>query len=154
MIKIAAAILAATSLCACATITRGTTQAFEVRTTPVGAAVVTSTGLNCPSTPCVFKDVPRNSNFDVTITKPGYKTHVAKVTNTTSSAGGMGMAGNLLLGGIIGAAVDGTNGSMQDLVPNPLEITLELEGTPDAMPTAPAAAPVAAIPPPATGAGS
>ncbi len=143
--------MAAMSLCACATITRGTTQAFEVRTTPVGASVVTSTGLTCPSTPCVFKDVPRNSNFDVTISKPGYKTHVVKVTNTTSSAGGMGMAGNLLLGGIIGAAVDGTNGSMQDLVPNPLEVALEAEGS-----TAPAAAPTAAAAPaaPVTGAGS
>ena len=99
MIKIAAAVMAAMSLCACATITRGTTQAFEVNTTPVGASVTTTTGLNCPSTPCVFPNVPRNSNFEVTITKPGYKTLAAKVTNTTSSAGGMGMAGNLLLGG-------------------------------------------------------
>jgi hypothetical protein len=149
VIKSVIVVSAALSLCACATITRGTTQAFEVKTTPVGAAVTTSTGLNCPSTPCVFPNVPRNSNFDVTITKPGYKTHTAKVTNTTSSAGGMGMAGNILLGGIIGAAVDGTNGSMQDLTPNPLEITLEPEGA------APAAAPLAAAAPaPATGAGS
>jgi hypothetical protein len=148
LIKIVIAASAALSLCACATITRGTTQAFEVKTTPSGAAVTTSTGLNCPSTPCVFGQVPRNSNFDVTITKPGYKTHTAKVTNTTSSGGGMGMAGNVIFGGLIGAAVDGTNGSMQDLTPNPLEVTLEpVDGS------APAAAPVATLAP-ATGAGS
>ena len=152
MIKTTVAILAATSLCACATITRGTTQAFEVKTTPSGAAVSTTTGLNCPSTPCVFPNVPRNSNFDVTITKPGYKTHVAKVTNTTSSNGGLGMAGNVIFGGLIGAAVDGTNGSMQDLTPNPLEVTLEAEG---ATPAAePAGQPVASSAPVANGAGS
>ncbi len=144
MIKTVIAVSAALSLCACATITRGTTQAFEVKTTPSGAAVSTSTGLNCPSTPCVFGNVPRNSNFDVTITKPGYKTHTAKVTNTTSGAGGMGMAGNVIFGGIIGAAVDGTNGSMQDLTPNPLDVTLEaLDGSTPA--AAPATAPVAAL---------
>lgn len=147
MIKAVIAVSAALSLCACATITRGTTQAFEVKTTPSGAAVSTSTGLNCPSTPCVFPNVPRNSNFDVTITKPGYKTHTAKVTNTTSSGGGMGMAGNIIFGGLIGAAVDGTNGAMQDLVPNPLEVTLEPEG-------GTTAAEPAAAPAPAEGAGS
>jgi hypothetical protein len=151
LIKSIIAVSAALSLCACATITRGTTQAFEVKTTPSGAAVSTTTGLNCPSTPCVFPNVPRNSNFDVTVTKPGYKTHVAKVTNTTSTGGGVGMAGNILFGGIIGAAVDGTNGAMQDLTPNPLEITLEpADGSAPA--AAPAAAPVAAVA--ATSAGS
>lgn len=127
MMKLLLAASAAMSLCACATITRGTTQAFEVKTTPSGAMVKTSSGLYCEATPCVFPGVPRNSNFVVTITKPGYKTVTTNVTNTTSGGGGAGMAGNVLLGGIIGAVVDGTNGSMQDLVPNPLEVTLEAE---------------------------
>jgi hypothetical protein len=35
------------------------------------------------------------------------------------------MAGNVLVGGIIGAVVDGNNGSMLDLVPNPLVVKLE-----------------------------
>lgn len=138
MLKIATATLAALSLCACATITRGTTQAFEVKTTPAGAAVETSNGLYCKATPCVFPNVARNSNFTVTITKPGYKTVTSNITNTTAGGGGAAMAGNIIFGGLIGAGVDATNGSMQDLVPNPLEVTLEAEGA------APAAAPVAA----------
>jgi len=35
------------------------------------------------------------------------------------------MAGNVLVGGIIGAVVDGNNGSMLDLVPNPLVVKME-----------------------------
>lgn len=151
MMKLLAASLAVLSMSACATITRGTMQAFEVKTTPPGARVETSNGLFCEATPCVFQNVPRNSNFEVTITKPGYKTMVAKVTNTTSGGGGMGMAGNIILGGVIGAVVDGTNGSMQDLVPNPLDVTLEAEA---ATPVAPAAAAAAPAPAPAGGAGS
>lgn len=127
MLKVLAAGVAALSLGACATITRGTHQVFEVRTTPIGAEVETSNGLYCKATPCVFPGVARNSNFTVTIKKPGYKTVTTNITNTTSGDGGMGMAGNILFGGLIGAAVDGTNGAMQDLVPNPLDVTLEPE---------------------------
>jgi hypothetical protein len=136
MLKLIAAACAVASLGACATITRGTTQAFEVKTTPSGAAVETSNGLYCKATPCVFPNVARNSNFTVTITKPGYKTVTSNVTNTTAGGGGAAMAGNIIFGGIIGAGVDATNGSMQDLVPNPLEVTLEVEGAPS--PAAPA----------------
>lgn len=142
MLKLIAAACAVASLGACATITRGTTQAFEVKTTPSGAAVETSNGLYCKATPCVFPNVSRNSNFTVTITKPGYKTVTSNVTNTTAGGGGAAMAGNIIFGGIIGAGVDATNGSMQDLVPNPLEVTLEVEGAPS--PAAPASAPPSA----------
>jgi hypothetical protein len=42
-----------------------------------------------------------------------------------SGAGGAGLAGNLLVGGPIGGAVDLTSGAMNDLTPNPLQVTLE-----------------------------
>lgn len=144
MLKIVVATASAVSLSACATITRGTTQAFEVRTTPSGAAVETSNGLYCKATPCVFQNVARNSNFTVTITKPGYKTVTTNVTNTTAGGGGAAMAGNIIFGGLIGAGVDATNGSMQDLVPNPLIVELEVDaGRPVAPAADPASAPVA-----------
>lgn len=110
----------------CATITRGTNDVFVVETFPVGASVKTSNGYSCDSTPCSLK-MPRKSEFTVTITKAGYKTWTGNVTNKVSGAGGAGMAGNVFVGGIIGAAVDGSNGSMLDLVPNPLVVTLEKE---------------------------
>lgn len=117
---------AAVALTACATITRGTNTAWTVETTPSGAAVKTSNGFACDATPCAFK-MPRKSQFSVTITKPGYKTITTNVTNKVSGGGGTAMAGNVLVGGVIGAGVDATSGAMLDLVPNPLKVTLEVE---------------------------
>lgn len=112
---------------ACATITRGTTQAFTVETEPSGATVSTTNGLSCPATPCTFARVPRESEFTVTIAKPGYQSTTHTVTHQTAGGGGAAMAGNVLVGGIIGAALDSNNGSTQDLAPNPLRVTLTPE---------------------------
>jgi hypothetical protein len=71
--------------------------------------------------------MPRKSEFSVTITKPGYKSYTGNVINKISGSGGAGMAGNVLVGGIIGVGVDASSGAMLDLVPNPLSITLEAE---------------------------
>ena len=39
-------------------------------------------------------------------------------------AGSAGMAGNIVLGGLIGAAVDAGTGAMKDLQPNPVSVKL------------------------------
>ena len=114
----------ALALGGCATVTRGTNDSWTVNTTPSGATVKTSNQFECDSTPCTFK-MPRKSEFDVTITKAGYKDWHGHVTHHISGAGGAGMAGNVVLGGIIGAGVDAYSGAMNDLVPNPLNVTLE-----------------------------
>ncbi|MEM7639208.1 MAG: translation initiation factor 2 [Pseudomonadota bacterium] len=125
-IAIGAALLAGVFLnTACATITRGTTEAFEVRTSPAGASVTTSLGKDCAPTPCVLPKVSREADFTVTIQKDGYKTGVYNVTHETSGGGGAGMAGNIVFGGGIGAIVDANNGATQQLVPNPLIVELE-----------------------------
>ncbi len=67
----------------------------------------------------------RKSEFGVDITKVGYKAWHGQVTNKVSGAGGAGMAGNVLVGGIIGAGIDMSTGAMLDLVPNPLVVKLE-----------------------------
>ena len=130
------------SLGACATVTRGTEEAFTVETVPSGAVVRTSIGFNCDQTPCVWR-IKRNSNFTVTITKPGYKTVNTEVSHTTSGAGAAGMAGNVLIGGVIGIGVDAVTGASQDLKPNPLHVVLESDTA------AVASAPPLAAPPPA-----
>jgi PEGA domain len=111
---------------ACATITRGTTAAFVVESTPPGASVRTSTGFTCPSTPCTFK-LPRNEEFEVTLRKQGYKPLSTRVLTEVAGGGAAGMAGNILFGGIIGAGVDVYSGAMNNLVPNPLRVVLEPE---------------------------
>ena len=45
-----------------------------------------------------------------------------------SASGGTAMAGNLLIGGIIGAGVDAATGASKDLTPNNLEVTLAPNG--------------------------
>lgn len=110
----------------CATVTRGSNDTWSVNTEPSGAAVRTTNQFACDSTPCTFK-MARKSEFDVTITKPGYKTWTGHVTHHVAGAGGAAMAGNVILGGIIGAGVDAYSGAMNDLVPNPLTVKLEVE---------------------------
>jgi hypothetical protein len=82
-----------------------------------------------------------------------------------SGGGAAAGVGNVLAGGIIGGLVDGSNGSLNSLDPNPLYITLTPDGStadapsasvmPEAAPAAapeaaPEAAPVAAQADPAT----
>lgn len=121
---IAAVACAGLGASGCATVTRGTNTAWEVNSTPSGAKVETTHGHMCPATPCAMK-MPRKSQFTATITKPGYKPVTVTVTNKVGGGGGAAMAGNVLVGGLIGAGVDASSGAMLDLVPNPVNVTLE-----------------------------
>jgi hypothetical protein len=137
--RVLACLALASTAAACATVTRGTNQAWSVETTPGGAAVSTTNGFQCDSTPCTFR-MPRRSEFDVTFTKPGYRTVTTHVTTQVSGAGAAGMAGNVIVGGIIGGVVDVASGAMLEIRPNPLQVTLEAEGAAPAEAQAPAAA--------------
>jgi len=127
------------SLGACATVTRGTTTQFAVESTPPGAAVKTSTGFSCDSTPCSMK-MPRKEAFDATVSKAGYKPVTVHINSSVGAGGGAGFAGNMVAGGILGMGIDAASGAMDDLKPNPLKVDLAAE---DAAPAAPVAAPPA-----------
>lgn len=133
--------LSAVGLAGCATLTRGPNATFTVETTPSGAAVQTTNGFSCEATPCTFR-IPRRSEFAVTITKDGYRTWQGQVTNRVAGGGGAAMAGNVLVGGLIGAGIDAGSGAMLDLVPNPLTVTLEATTVAPATEAAPAPTPV------------
>ncbi len=145
----------AMTLSACATVTRGTKETFKVQTTPEGADVSMSNGQTCVS-PCAIK-LKRKDEFTVTVKKAGYKDATAEIKSVVKGGGVAGVAGNVLVGGIIGAVVDGSNGSMRDLSPNPLVLTLEplaaiapaaaaVEAAPAEAPAADAAAPAEGTP--------
>jgi hypothetical protein len=125
MRKLIAFACVAVAFTGCATITRGTTTGFAITTEPTGANVSLSNGLSC-TTPCALK-VKRRPGFTVSISKEGYKEVSTNVISQISGGGGTAMAGNILLGGIIGAGVDGSTGAMNDLNPNPLHIIMEEE---------------------------
>lgn len=121
---------AALTLGACATVTRGTNTAWEVNSDPQGAEVRTSNGHHCSATPCSIR-MPRRSEFTATLTKDGYSPATVTVTNRVAGGGGAAMAGNVLVGGLIGAGVDASSGAMLDLTPNPAFVVLEPESDDD-----------------------
>lgn len=139
-IRNAAMLCAAIPLCACATVTRGKTEAMVIQTTPPGALVtMTNEKMEVPvtcTTPCSVK-MKRKRGFDVAIEREGYETVNTRIDTQVSGGGAAGMAGNVLLGGVIGAVVDGTSGAMNEFAPNPLVVTLvPVQGpVPDALDT-------------------
>jgi hypothetical protein len=120
-IDLAVLMVAGLMLGGCATTLRGTTDVLVVESDPPGAAVTVNgtTG----STPGTFK-LRRKGDYVVTISKDGYEPVTVNVMHKVVAAGSAGMAGNILLGGLIGAAVDAGSGAMFDLVPNPIRVNL------------------------------
>lgn len=106
----------------CATVTRGTTEAMIIESDPAGANVVLSTGETC-MTPCSLEK-KRKDGFDVTIEKAGFETVEVTVVSQSSGAGAAGMAGNVVIGGLIGMAVDAGSGATKELAPNPIQVKL------------------------------
>lgn len=74
-------------------------------------------------TPAVFS-LARKGEYTVTVRKEGYQTAVVEVKNKVAKGGAAGMAGNVLVGGILGAGVDAGTGAMLNLVPNPIDLRL------------------------------
>jgi predicted lipid-binding transport protein (Tim44 family) len=106
----------------CATITRGSTQALTIDSAPLGATASLSNGERC-TTPCTLK-LKRKHPLTVEVCKAGYQPVVTQVLSQIAGAGAAGMAGNVLVGGLIGVGVDAATGATKDLTPNPLSVTL------------------------------
>ncbi|WP_380878835.1 hypothetical protein ACFB49_18880 [Sphingomonas sp. DBB INV C78] len=135
--RLGAVLTAALLLSACATVTRGTKQSYAITSKPEGAAVTLTTGETCV-TPCKLK-LKRKNEFTARLTKEGYEPAEAKVESKFSGGGGAAAAGNILIGGVIGAVVDGTNGSLNSLFPSSLDVEMK------PVAVAAAEAPVAAV---------
>lgn len=114
---------AAFALGGCATVTRGTTNQIQIVSEPSGASVLTSMNQSC-MTPCTLT-VSRRDEFSVTISKEGYESQVVAVRTQLAGSGAAGLAGNLLIGGIVGAGVDVATGSALEHVPNPVSVLLK-----------------------------
>jgi hypothetical protein len=135
-----AGLLAAALLPGCATVTRGTSEAFAIHSQPPGAEVSMTNGASCV-TPCALK-LKRKTGFVATITKPGYKPAQVTVASAMHSGGTATVAGSALTGGVIGLLVDRGNGALKDLRPNPIEVTLTPESAAGPIVIPAAAAPV------------
>jgi len=106
----------------CASITRGTTDQVQIQSEPAGAEVHTSMGQVC-TTPCTLQ-FNRKDEFTVTATKPGYHSAQMPVGTRVAVGGAAGFAGNVLIGGVVGMAVDASTGAALEHYPNPVMLTL------------------------------
>lgn len=68
--------------------------------------------------------MPRKSEFTATLRLHGYQDATVTVTNQIAPAGSVAMAGNVLVGGLIGVGVDASSGAMLDITPNPAHVDL------------------------------
>jgi len=112
------AVIAVLTLSGCATITRGTTQAYNVNSIPSGASVRFSTGETC-TTPCVLEK-KRNEPFVVNVVKEGYEPYEIQVSSETCSEATQTTLANLvMMGSVLWCSLDAVLGANQDLSPNP-----------------------------------
>lgn len=117
-----AAAFAAVLLSGCATVINGTSQDIKFDSNAKQTTVKISTGITCVA-PCKL-DMKRRRDFRVDFAAPGYRSAYVLVQSRTGGA----VAGNVLLGGLIGGVVDGANGSTNHLYPNPVNVRLIKDG--------------------------
>jgi hypothetical protein len=120
-----AAILAAASLNlgGCATVMNGTSVDYRSETRPDGALVRFTDGSSC-TTPCTM-EMKRKNDQRADITLAGYQPAYVLIQSKLGGA----TFGNILLGGGVGAIVDGTNGASNRLHPRPLIVRLAPVGS-------------------------
>lgn len=127
-LKLISAALIAINISACATVTKGSNNTVKISSTPSEATVVfaeVSEKLQDQScmTPCEI-ELKRKYSYRTTVAKEGYTPFETILIPKVSASGGTAMAGNILIGGVIGAGVDAATGAMKDLTPNPMTVTL------------------------------
>ncbi|HYC81259.1 MAG TPA: hypothetical protein VEB68_05230 [Croceibacterium sp.] len=111
------------ALSGCATVINGTEQNFAFDSDPQGAQVTLSNGAGC-ETPCSL-ELRRKYDLRADFKKDGYEPTYVLVQSRTGGA----MAGNILLGGVIGGVVDASNGATNYLAPEPLAVRLAKLGS-------------------------
>ena len=133
MHKVILAVVATTMLGGCASATRGWHEQIMLASTPSGATA-TMEGLMGPSadqptksvsctTPCSIQ-VNRNDNLTVKFEKDGFEPQAVALSKEVAGTGAAGFPGNILLGGLVGMAVDAASGASMDHKPNPVTVTL------------------------------
>ena len=116
-------VIAGLLLANCATVTRGTVNQVQIVSEPSAAEARTSIGHTC-TTPCTLT-VDRKSEFTVTYNKEGFREQSVPVVTRVAGAGAVGLAGNILIGGVVGVVADAVTGAALEHYPNPVSAALE-----------------------------
>lgn len=117
------ALVPVTALGGCATVLNGPNVKYTTNSNPEGAQVRFTNGETC-TTPCSI-NLKRKSDQRADISLPGYKSTYVLIQSRLGGAS----FGNIILGGGVGAVVDGANGSSNRLYPRPLIVRLAPEGS-------------------------
>ncbi len=115
-------IIGGISLTGCATIMHGTTQPVGISSQPTGATVSID-GQLYGNTP-VIASLKRKNNHIVNIELKGYEPYATTLTRQTSGW----VFGNIILGGLIGLAVDAISGGLYELTPEQISVALRKGG--------------------------
>lgn len=115
----------------CATIINGTTQKIPVSSDPSGANCTVVGDSTKYTTPCEV-ELARKSDHILKLEKEGYDSVTVEIKHVLSGA----VAGNILLGGLIGWGVDAANGSQNRLIPETVHISLKASSSSAADPLA------------------
>ena len=110
-------------LAGCGTVVRGTTEDIKINVKPANAKITSNAAYSCVG-PCVI-NVPRRQKLTLTASAPGYQSQIIDVQTRVSGKGAAGMAGNLVLGGIVGIGVDAATGATLDHYPIPVTFNLK-----------------------------
>jgi hypothetical protein len=110
-------------LSGCATVINGTSEDFAVNTDPQGATATFLDGTSC-TTPCEVS-LKRKNDTRIDLTRDGFEPAYVLVQSVLGGT----VAGNLLLGGLVGGVVDSANGASNHLEPQPLTVRLAPRGS-------------------------
>lgn len=126
----------------CASVTRGVDETMTFDSVPPGATMRSVYDTHCGTcmvdsvasapaqddpapvpgpaciTPCTIV-VPRNKVLVATFTKEGFEPETVNIRWKVAGTGAAGFAGNVILGGAIGLAIDAGTGAALDHTPNP-----------------------------------
>jgi hypothetical protein len=111
--------LVAVSALGCATIINGPTQTVEITSNPPGAKVTVLPSGQHLVTPGKA-ELRRRLVHTVLFELDGYQPATAYLDRTNSQV----TLGNILIGGLIGLAVDQSTGAVYRLIPDPLHVDL------------------------------
>ncbi len=114
------------AICAgCATLTVGSTQTVRIVSVPPGSSArVLPTGKTL-TTPGEVT-LARNKVYTVIVEMDGYKTAKAYINHNVGDA----FSGNVILGGLLGMAIDINSGAAWTLSPDRVEVHLEPDVSP------------------------
>ncbi len=136
----ALALACAAALCAgCATIVHGTTQRVQIDSTPSGADVAIDDSQRVITPSAV--DLSRGSAHKLVFHKQGYQ----DTTETLTSGVSGWILGNLLAGGVVGMAIDASDGAGRKLSADRVNAALTPVPSPPPKATADAPPPLPAL---------